>query len=263
MRLDNYVALMYEDISRSRAKSLIETGNVRVNGNVISKPSYVIDENSDVLLEVVTEAIPYVSRGGLKLQGALGAFMIDPSNRVCIDIGASTGGFTDCLIKRGAKKVYAIDSGSDQLAEVLKKDPRVISIEKCNARYLTRETVGEECSLAVADLSFISQTLVLPAIFDILGNNGEYVGLIKPQFECGKSALNKNGIVKDKKEHFHAIKRVIDIAEECGFESTGLTVSPITGGDGNREFLYHAVKVSDPVKSKITDEAIKNIVNEI
>ena len=263
MRLDNYVSLKCEGTSRSRAKKLIETGNVKVNGHVILKPSYVIDETADIVLEVVTEAIPFVSRGGLKLQGALDTFKIDPNNRVCIDIGASTGGFTDCLLKHGAANVYAVDSGSNKLAEVLKNDSRVISLEGCNARYLTFETIGEMCTLAVADLSFISQTLVLPAIFSVLSVNGEYVGLIKPQLDCGKSALNKNGIVKDKKEHVHAIKRVLESAETCGFELIGLTISPITGGDGNREFLFHARKTPNPIKSIISDQTIKDLIAEI
>lgn len=260
MRLDNYVTFKHDEISRSRAKSLIETGNVRVNGKIVYKPSYVVDEFSDVLLEVMTEALPYVSRGGLKLRSAIEEFGIDPTNKICIDVGASTGGFTDCLLKHGANKIFAVDSGSNQLAGVLREDKRVVSIEHFNARFLTLETIGELCSLAVADLSFISQTLVLPSIFSVLEENGDYIGLIKPQFECGKSALNKNGIVKDKKEYYHAIKRVLDSAEECGFEIKGIISSPITGGDGNREFLFHAMKSAFPIKGNIADQTIKNLI---
>lgn len=260
MRLDAFISLKCDGISRSRAKNLIESGNVKLNGRVITKSSFNVDETIDHELDVSCDALPFVSRGGLKLLGAIQAFNVDPTDRICIDIGASTGGFTDCLLTYGATKVYAVDSGSDQLADKLKNDSRVVSIERFNARNLTLQTIGEVCSLAVADLSFISQTYVLSAIYSVLSDNGIYIGLIKPQFECGKSALNKNGIVKDKKEFIHAIKRVLQCAEDCGFEIVSLINSPITGGDGNREFLFYAKKVHSPKKSTISDSTIQELV---
>ena len=260
MRLDAFISLKFDGLSRSRAKSLIESGNVKVNGKVISKASYSVDESCDTVIDIATEALPFVSRGGLKLLGALESFNVKPGGKVCIDIGASTGGFTDCLLQYGASKVYAIDSGSNQLADKLKNDNRVISMEHFNARNLTPASIGELCELAVADLSFISQTYVLPAIFSILSENGEYIGLIKPQFECGKSALNKNGIVKDKKEFVHAIKRVLDCAEKCGFEIVSIINSPITGGDGNREFLFYAKKENNCGRSAVNEQTIRELV---
>ncbi|MBR6807564.1 MAG: TlyA family RNA methyltransferase [Clostridia bacterium] len=260
MRLDAYVSLMRENITRSRAKSLIESGNVKLDGNVITKPSYNVDGAREYDLEVSENALPFVSRGGLKLLEALRTFGVDPTGKVCIDIGASTGGFTDCLLSNGASKVYAIDSGSGQLSEKLKSDPRVISMERFNARNLTPESIGELCLLAVADLSFISQTYVLPAIYSVLDNEGEYIGLIKPQFECGKSALNKNGIVKDKKEFIHAITRVLECAKTCGFEIVSLIDSPISGGDGNREFLFFARKTDSPCGALVDDRIIRELI---
>ncbi len=262
IRLDAYITEKTPEISRSRAKMLIEAGSVCIDGKVQTKPSFTLDASQNHLLEINTNTIPYVSRGGLKLKGALEAFNVDPSGLVCADIGASTGGFTDCLLKEGALRVYAVDSGSDQLAESLKNDPRVCSMEKFNARDLNEDTFGELCSLVVADLSFISQTLVLGPIYAVTQMNGSYIGLIKPQFECGKSALNKNGIVKDKKQHFHAIKRVISEAESVGFEIVSLIRSPISGGDGNTEFLFLAKKSDDLKLGNITDAYILGIVNK-
>ena len=257
MRLDAYVSLMRENITRSRAKSLIESGNVKLDGNVITKPSYNVDGAREYDLEVSENALPFVSRGGLKLLEALRTFGVDPTGKVCIDIGASTGGFTDCLLSNGASKVYAIDSGSGQLSEKLKSDPRVISMERFNARNLTPESIGELCLLAVADLSFISQTYVLPAIYSVLDNEGEYIGLIKPQFECGREAVGRGGLVKDKKQHIAAINRVIACAAENGLAPCGIMKSPITGGDGNTEFLMMAVKNGTAsVSGKAVTEAV-------
>lgn len=259
MRLDAYIVLKYPDMSRSRAKVLIEGGSVNLDGKNVTKPSISVDETLEHTLEINMSDIPFVSRGGFKLAGALDAFNFNVKDLVCADIGASTGGFTDCLLQRGAKKVYAVDSGTNQLAASLRADPRVISMENFNARDLTHDTFGEVCQLAVADLSFISQTLVLDAIYSILSEEGIYIGLIKPQFECGKSALNKNGIVKDKKQHIYAIKRVISAAHEAGFHVTSLTVSPIHGGDGNTEFLIMCSKSNK--LSDVTDKLISDVVN--
>lgn len=242
MRLDSYLSTK-RGMSRSRAKALIEEGCVALFGKTVTKPSYDVDESIEQEITVNESVLPYVSRGGLKLKGALDLFGVDPSGRICADIGASTGGFTDCLLKHGAARVYAVDSGSDQLAEALRCDSRVVSIEHFNARNLKSDTFGEKCSLAVADLSFISQTLVLDGITSILEDGGEYIGLIKPQFECGRQAVGKGGIVKNPTDHLFAIEHVTDHAVKCGLVVKRVIVSPIKGGDGNREFLFHAVKV--------------------
>ncbi len=261
MRLDAYIVLKHPELSRSRAKALIEGGSVTLDGKNITKPSVSVDETYEHTLEINLSDIPYVSRGGFKLAGALDAFEVDVTGLVCADIGASTGGFTDCLLQRGAVKVFAVDSGTDQLAATLKADLRVVSMENFNARDLSHETFGELCQLAVADLSFISQTLVLDAIFSVLSDDGVYIGLIKPQFECGRSALNKNGIVKDKKQHIYAIKKVISAAREIGFHVTSLINSPIHGGDGNTEFLFMCNKSPNKSMLEVTDKHISDIVN--
>jgi 23S rRNA (cytidine1920-2'-O)/16S rRNA (cytidine1409-2'-O)-methyltransferase len=173
----------------------------------------------------------------MKLDGALSAFHIDVTGMICADIGASTGGFTDCLLKRGASHVYAVDSGAGQLDPTLCADSRVTNIEHFNARNLTLDTFGRLCDIAVADLSFISQTYILQNVRDILRPGGMYVGLIKPQFECGRSALDRHGIVKSRTHHKAAITRVLDCAVLCGLVPRAVIPSPITGGDGNREFL--------------------------
>jgi len=261
MRLDSYLN-QSKGLSRNRAKALIENGAVSVNGICVTKPSYDIDEASPPDICVDESTIPYVSRGGLKLKGALDMFGVDPCGRICADIGASTGGFTDCLLKEGAVKVYAVDSGSDQLAESLKSDKRVVSIEHFNARNLKEDTFGEKCSLAVADLSFISQTYVLEGIASILEDDGEYIGLIKPQFECGRQAIGKGGIVKKPTDHLFAIERVCDFAVSCGFEVRKVIISPIKGGDGNREFLLYAKKVGSSAKRIQSSNEIAALVRE-
>lgn len=257
MRLDLYLAQNGLAKSRTRAAELITGGYVTVGGAVVTKPAYDVDETA--IVEIIGSQHGFVGRGGLKLDGALDAFGINVSEMTCADIGASTGGFTDCLLKRGAAKVYAVDSGHGQLDESLVNDSRVANLEGVNARYMTAETLGEPCDIAVADLSFISQTLVLPALKNILKENGAVVTLIKPQFECGKSALNKNGIVKDKKQHILALRQVLSCATECGIIPQKIMRSPITGGDGNTEFLMYAALGGHQC---ITDNDIKNTVSE-
>lgn len=179
---------------------------------------------------------------------------------ICADIGASTGGFTDCLLKRGASHVYAVDSGVGQLAPALCADPRVTNIEHFNARNLTPDTIGRLCDIAVADLSFISQTYILQNVRDILRPGGMYVGLIKPQFECGRSALDRHGIVKSRAHHKAAITRVLDCAVLCGLVPRAVIPSPITGGDGNREFLMWCVKTETKEENLIANLDIERIV---
>ena len=240
MRLDVYLANSGLAKSRSRAAQLISGGFVSVNGKIITKSSYDTAETDEILL--LGEEHRFVGRGGMKLEGALERFAVDVTGLICADIGASTGGFTDCLLQRGATHVYAIDSGHDQLDAKLAEDQRVTNLEGCNARYLPPELLGESCDCAVSDLSFISQTLVLPAVASILKDHAVYIALIKPQFECGRDAVGRGGLVKDKKQHIAAIRRVVSCAMENNLAPSGIMKSPIEGGDGNTEFLMFAIK---------------------
>ncbi len=257
MRLDVYLANTGLAKSRSRAAQLISGGFVSVNGKTITKSSYDTAETDDVRL--IGEEHQFVGRGGMKLAGALDRFTVNVHGLVCADVGASTGGFTDCLLQRGAVHVYAIDSGHDQLDPQLAKDERVTNLEGCNARYLTLEQLGELCDCAVSDLSFISQTLVLPAVSSILKEHAMYIALIKPQFECGREAVGRGGLVKDKKQHIAAIRRVISCAVENGLAPCGIMKSPIAGGDGNTEFLLYAIKNGI---ASVSEKAIMEAVNE-
>lgn len=237
MRLDKYLAENGFAESRTRAAGMIDAGLIRVNGVVQKKPSYDVPEGATV--EVAGELIPYVSRGGLKLKGALDSFGLSPKGMICADIGSSTGGFTDCLLQEGAVKVYAIDSGRDQLHEKLRSDPRVVSMESFNARNLTIAHLGEAVDLAVTDVSFISQTLLHKAIASILKENGLFVSLIKPQFEVGRENLGKGGIVKNPQARREAARRVMASALAAGLTPIAITASPITGGDGNIEYVAY------------------------
>ena len=236
MRADIYLFKNGYTKSRQKAQDAISEGCVTVDGKVIEKSSFDIDESLPHTV-TVEEACPYVGRGGLKLEGALNLFQISPKGMVAVDIGASTGGFTDCLLRRGASRVYAIDAGYGQLASSLLSDPRVISIERFNARELTVKTIGESCDLAVMDVSFISQTYILPGVSSVLKPGGHFISLIKPQFEAGKSAIGKHGIVRNAAYRFLAVKRVISAAAPLGLACIGLMRSPIKGGDGNIEYL--------------------------
>lgn len=255
MRLDLYLHEKGLAKSRSYAKTLIDEGYVTVNGKVAKKPSLDVSENDNVL--VTGEPYSYVSRGGVKLEAVLEAFDINVSNYICVDIGASSGGFTDCLLQRGAKKVYAVDSGYGQLDPTLTVDRRVVNIENFNARNLSIETLGESCDIAVTDVSFISQTLIIPAAVKVLKDGAIYASLIKPQFECGRSGLGKGGIVKSKKIMADAVKQVIDCAVFNGLSCKGLITSPIKGGDGNTEFLMYCTLGGDNI---ITEKDIKEAV---
>lgn len=257
MRLDLYLAANGLAKSRSRAAQLISGGFVSVNGKIVTKSAYDIAENDEIRL--LGEEHQYVGRGGMKLEGALDRFSVSVNGLVCADIGASTGGFTDCLLQRGAVRVYAIDSGHGQLDPKLAEDARVVNLEGCNARYLTVSHLGEPCDCAVSDLSFISQTLVIPAVSSILKDHAVYIALIKPQFECGREAVGRGGLVKDKKQHTEAIRRVISCAAENGLAPCGIMKSPITGGDGNTEFLLYAVKNGI---ASVSEKAITEAVYE-
>lgn len=232
MRLDQYLVENGHTDSRERAKRLIIAGRVRLDGKVISKPAFSVEGAPEI--EVEQES--FVGRGGEKLQGALDAFGVDPKGMRALDVGASTGGFTHCLLLRGAAHVTALDAGSGQLHPSLVADDRVTNLEKYNARTLCAADVG--CfDLVVMDVSFISQTYILPRFTDVLDPNGVAITLIKPQFEAGRAALNKKGIVKDPRDRLLAVRRVLSAAREAGLVPRGLIRSPIEGGDGNIEYL--------------------------
>ncbi len=222
--------------SREKAKALVLAGAVFVDGQKADKPGHSVAITSRV---EITERLPYVSRGGFKLEAALDRFGIDPRGRVCVDAGASTGGFTDVLLQRGAGRVYAVDVGTGQLDWKLRNDARVVVKEGINARYLKPEHIGEPVDLAVCDVSFISLTLVLPAVAGLLKENGEIVALVKPQFEAGRGQVGKGGIVRDPELHRAAVERVARAAHALGFK-TDTMESPILGAEGNKEFLLYA-----------------------
>lgn len=241
MRIDVYLAENGFVSSRTEAKRFVDEGAVYVNGKQINKASYDVDGTETVTVDKSVKE--FVSRGGVKLKGALTQFGIDPTGKRCLDVGASSGGFTDCLLQSGATHVIAVDSGSGQLAESLRRDSRVTVFENYNARYMKPEDLEYYPELAVMDVSFISATYILPAVYDVLTDGGEFVCLIKPQFEVGRAGLGKGGIVKDSKARDLAVKKVVDFAVSTGFAVKGTVQSPIKGGDGNVEFLAHFVKV--------------------
>jgi len=222
--------------SREKAQALIMAGDVMVDGQKASKPGHAIDPSSAI---EVTSKPPYVSRGGVKLAAALDTFQIDVAGRVCLDIGSSTGGFTDCLLQRGAARVHAVDVGAGQLDWKLRNDPRVVVHEGINARHLRFEDIGEPADLATFDVSFISVTLILPVVVALLRSGGRMVILIKPQFEVGKGHVGKGGIVRSPELHQEACARVEDSVKSLGFE-TSIMESPILGAEGNKEFLLYA-----------------------
>jgi 23S rRNA (cytidine1920-2'-O)/16S rRNA (cytidine1409-2'-O)-methyltransferase len=205
-------------------------------------------------------ALPYVSRGGFKLEKALQVFPIDPTGKVCIDCGASTGGFTDVLLKNGAAKVYAVDVGYGQLAWSLRNDPRVVSMERTNVRYITTEQIPESLDLAVMDLSFISIELILPAIYPLLKDDADVVCLIKPQFEAGREKVGKNGVVREASVQKEVIRNIVDFVKANGYEALGLDNSPIKGPEGNIEFLIH-IRKSDNVSME-EPFSIDEVVNQ-
>lgn len=235
VRLDQLVFERGLTESRERAKTSIMSGLVFVNGQRMDKPGMSVAEDSQI--ELKGEALPYVSRGGFKLEKALKAFDIDPADRVCIDCGASTGGFTDVLLKNGAAKVYAVDVGYGQLAWSLRTDDRVVSMERTNIRHVTPEMLGEKPSLAAMDLSFISIKLVLPVVKELLTEKADILCLIKPQFEAGREKVGKKGVVREKTTHIEVIESVLSFAETIGLTPMGLAYSPIRGPEGNIEYL--------------------------
>jgi 23S rRNA (cytidine1920-2'-O)/16S rRNA (cytidine1409-2'-O)-methyltransferase len=240
IRLDQLVFDLGLAESRERAKTTVMSGLVFVNGQRADKPGMQV--SPDVNVEVKGSALPYVSRGGLKLEKALKVFPIDVNGKVCIDCGASTGGFTDVLLKNGAAKVYSVDVGYGQLAWSLRNDERVVNMERTNIRYISSEQIPEPLDICVMDLSFISVKLVLPAVCALLKDDAQLVCLIKPQFEAGREEVGKKGVVRDKAVHLSVIESVLSFAPTVGMTVMGLDFSPIKGPEGNREYLCYMKK---------------------
>ncbi|ABA88308.1 rRNA methyltransferase, YqxC-related, putative [Syntrophotalea carbinolica DSM 2380] len=239
-RLDKLLVVRGLAQSRERARALILAGQVVVGHHTVDKAGAQVA--TDVSLRLKGEDIPYVSRGGLKLEKALDAFSVDVTGKVAMDVGASTGGFTDCLLQRGAARVYAVDVGYGQLAWSLRQDSRVVNLERTNIRHLQPQALPEKPSLAVIDASFISLDKVLPATLGLLTDQAEIVALIKPQFEVGRGAVGKGGVVRDASQHQAVVERIRQLSEQLGCQVLGVTESPILGPKGNREFLIYLSK---------------------
>lgn len=243
MRVDLFLTEKGYISSRKKAQTLIDEGKVSIDGRIVKKASQPIDDGEHTVEIMQSDEVRFVGRGGLKLEAALDAFGVDANGKTALDIGASTGGFTDCLLQRGAQKVYAIDAGVGQLAASLLSNPAVISIEKMNARNLLPEHIDNtRADLIVMDVSFISATYIIPQFPTLMNEGGEAICLVKPQFEVGRAMIGKGGIVRDPSAHASAIKRVCASAEGVGLYPVAIIPSPIEGGDGNREFLLHLVR---------------------
>ncbi|OFI07603.1 16S/23S rRNA (cytidine-2'-O)-methyltransferase TlyA [Clostridium acetireducens DSM 10703] len=245
--------------SRERARASIMAGEIFSDGKRIDKCGDKVKVNSNI--EFKGEKMPYVSRGGYKLEKAIKSFSIDLKDKVCLDIGASTGGFTDCMLQNGAKKVFAIDVGYGQFAWKLRIDKRVVCMERTNVRYVTFEDIGEYADFASIDVSFISLTKVIPPILNILNENGSIVALIKPQFEAGRDKVGKKGVVREKSTHMEVINKVVDFAKELNLKIIGLDHSPIKGPEGNIEYLLYITK-KESFEEIFHKENIEEIVSQ-
>ncbi|SES82634.1 23S rRNA (cytidine1920-2'-O)/16S rRNA (cytidine1409-2'-O)-methyltransferase [Oceanobacillus limi] len=260
-RLD--VLLVERDLieTREKAKRVVMAGLVFSEQTRLDKPGMKVDD--DIPITVKGNVIPYVGRGGLKLEKALNYFPIEVRDKTMVDVGSSTGGFTDCALQNGAKKCYAIDVGYNQLDWKLRNDHRVIVMERTNFRYVTREMLTEGLpNFATIDVSFISLKLILPVLKELLMDQSEVIALIKPQFEAGREQVGKKGIVRDKKVHREVLKKIITFAIDEGYEFYGLTFSPITGGEGNVEFLANFGWKKEKAGISISDVEIEQVVEE-
>lgn len=246
-RLDKILVERGIASSRERARALIMEGKILVEGNRIEKAGEKIRIDSDI--QVVGEDHKYVSRGGLKLEAAIKTFKIDPRDKVVIDVGASTGGFTDCILQNGARKVYAVDVGYGQLAWKLRNDKRVINLERRNIRYLEKDEIGEEADLILIDTSFISIEKFLSHLLNFLKKGGEILALIKPQFEVGRGEVDKGGVVKDPLKHKKVIERILKFCEGLGLKVIGVFESPLLGPKGNKEFFIYLKKEDNRIFS--------------
>lgn len=238
-RLDIYLTEEKFFESREKARAAVMAGQVYVNSQKALKPGDTVKPDDKIEVRGGSE---FVSRGGHKLKKAVEVFSLDLTDKICMDIGASTGGFTDCMLQNGAKKVYAVDVGYGQLAWKLRSDERVINLERTNIRYLTKEQVSEKLDFASVDVAFISLKLVLPVAYEFLAENGECVCLIKPQFEAGREKVGKKGVVREKSTHIEVVANICEFATECGFYIKGLDFSPIKGPEGNIEYLLYIAK---------------------
>ncbi len=240
--------------SREKAKAMIMTGIVYVDNQKSDKPGTMLPE--DTKIEIRGETLRYVSRGGLKLEKAMAVFPIDLKDKITMDIGASTGGFTDCMLQNGAKKVYSIDVGYGQLAWKLRTDDRVVNLERTNVRYLTTEQVPDSIDFFSVDVSFISLCLVLPVARNFMAENAQAVCLIKPQFEAGRGKVGKKGVVRDKSVHVEVIEKIAAFVLENGFSILGLTFSPVKGPEGNIEYLIYLQKSEKPDHVELNIQAL-------
>ncbi|MCI9137741.1 MAG: TlyA family RNA methyltransferase [Lachnospiraceae bacterium] len=240
--------------SREKAKAMIMEGNIFVAGQREDKAGTFFDDKAEI--EVRGNTLKYVSRGGLKLEKAMKSFGISLTDKICMDIGASTGGFTDCMLQNGAEKVYAVDVGYGQFAWKLRQDSRVVCMEKTNIRYVTPEDIADVLDFASVDVSFISLTKVLPAAKELLREQGEIVCLIKPQFEAGREKVGKKGVVRDPKVHQEVIDKVVDFSGSIGFAIRHLDFSPIKGPEGNIEYLIHIQKSTESQEEPVDTAAV-------
>jgi 23S rRNA (cytidine1920-2'-O)/16S rRNA (cytidine1409-2'-O)-methyltransferase len=247
-RLDRVLVTRGLVPSRERAKALIMAGKVLVDENRVEKPGTQV--RPDARVRLAEGDFPYVSRGGVKLEGALKFFGIDPRDKEAIDVGASTGGFTDCLIQNGASKVFAVDVGYGQLAWKLQKDPRVVNLERRNIRYLEFQEIGEPVDIIVVDTSFISVRKFLERLCDMIKDDGDIVILVKPQFEIGKGEVEKGGIVRDPEKHLRVVEKIQQWGIEIGLRVEGVMASPLKGTKGNTEFFVHFVKAQENSRPK-------------
>ncbi len=246
--------------SRERAKACVMAGIVYVDGQRVDKAGTGVNADADIFVK--EDTCPYVSRGGLKLAKAITSFQLSLEGLVAMDIGASTGGFTDCMLKNGAKKVYSIDVGYGQLDWTLRNDPRVVNMEKVNIRYLEREKIAESPDFISIDVSFISLRLVFPVAAELLSEEGNLVCLVKPQFEAGREQVGKKGIIRDKKVHAEVIENVIKYAAVNGLYPQGLDFSPMTGAKGNIEYLLHLNKRNTETDYQPIIDAVVNTSHE-
>lgn len=247
--------------SREKARTAIMTGRILIDGRKETKAGTMVAE--DVKIEIIGHDLPFVSRGGLKLEKAIKAFALDFTGKTILDIGASTGGFTDCALQNGAAKVYAVDVGYGQLAWSLRSDERVVVLEKVNARYLTAEQVPEKTDFITIDASFISLKKLIPPLGVFLKDGGAYVALIKPQFEAGKENVGKKGVVRDPAVHWEVIRDLLDFFHENGLYAEALTFSPIKGPEGNREYLVLLKKGEQIFADAGIEAIVKNAFAEI
>lgn len=257
IRLDTLLVTKGLAKSREEAKALIMAGQVYIDNQKCDKAGLMVDEL--IIPEIRGEKLKYVSRGGLKLEKAILTFPIDLKDKITMDIGASTGGFTDCMLQNGAKKVFAVDVGYGQFAWKLRQDERVVNMERTNIRYVTHEQIVDYIDFASIDVSFISLKLVLPVAYELLAPDGEIVALIKPQFEAGRGQVGKKGVVRDINIHYEVVKNVLNIARETGFYTAGLSFSPIKGPEGNIEYLAYLKKTG--ADTIITEDQIKEVVD--